>query len=85
MSAELSEVLEFLRDNVPTKSELKEALAPLVTKQELKDGLQELRTDMDSRFNEVDKRFDELEAKLDVREQLRLVERRVIKLEDARH
>ena len=67
MSAELSEVLEFLRDNVPAKSELVE-----------------LRTHIDSRFNEVDQRFDELEAKLDVREQLRLVERRLAKLEDAR-
>jgi hypothetical protein len=58
MQSELQEVLEFMRDNVPTKAEL-------------------------SDFRQhVDARFDEIESRLDYSERIRMIERRLAKLED---
>jgi hypothetical protein len=70
--SDINEVMEFLRDNVPTKEEMTEQITGLHG--ELT-GLRE----------EMNQRFDDLEAKLDVREQLRLLDRRIAKLEDEKH
>ena len=65
--SELTEVMEFLRGNVPTKTELAG----------LKTELAEFR-------QHADTRFDDLENRLDFSERVRLIERRLAKLEDAK-
>jgi hypothetical protein len=69
MSSELQEVLEFMRDNVPTKAELTEFR-------------QDVRGDITSLREHVDSRFDEIESRLDFRERIGKIEQRLAKLED---
>jgi hypothetical protein len=62
-----------------------EKLAPLATKLDVRDGVEELARMVNDGFVRTEQRFDELETRLDVTEQLKTFERKFQKLEEALH
>jgi hypothetical protein len=64
---------------------LTKKLAPLATKQDVRDGVEELARLTSAGFLRTEERFNELETRLDVTEQLQAFERKFQKLEEALH
>ena len=64
---------------------LQEAVAPLATKQDVREAVGELARITSSGFARTEERFDEVEKRLDVRELFEMHERKFKKLEEALH
>ena len=64
---------------------LQEAVAPLATKQDVREAVDELARITSSGFARTEERFDEVEKRLDVRELFEMHERKFKKLEEALH
>ena len=64
---------------------LTEKLAPLATKADVREGVEELARITSSGFARTEQRFDELESRLDVTARLQTFERKFQKLEEALH
>ena len=56
------------------KEILKQELSPLATKQDVREGVEELARITSAGFARTEERFDELETRLDVRERVARVE-----------
>ena len=67
------------------KAPLTAAVAPLATKSDVRDAVEELARITSAGFERMEEGFDELEARLDVTEQLKTFERKFQKLEEALH
>ena len=67
------------------KEILKQELVPLATKQDVREGVEELARITSAGFARTEERFDKLETRLDVTEQLKAFERKFRKLEEALH
>jgi len=72
-------------ENLASKEDLKSAVAKLATKQDIREGLEELAHITSAGFARTEKRFDEIEKHLDVSEQLKIFERKFKQLEEALH
>jgi hypothetical protein len=64
---------------------LTKKLSPLATKQDVREGVEELARLTGAGFLRTEERFNELEMRLDVTEQLQAFERKFKKLEEALH
>jgi hypothetical protein len=64
---------------------LTEKLAPLATKRDVREGVEELARLTSAGFLRTEERFNELETRLDVTEQLQAFERKFQKLEETLH
>ena len=64
---------------------LQEAVAPLATKQDVREAVGELARITSSGFARTEERFDEVEKRLDVHELFEMHERKFKKLEEALH
>jgi hypothetical protein len=64
---------------------LTEKLAPLATKQDVREGVEELARITSAGFAHTEERFDEIGTRLDVTAQLKTFERKFQKLEEALH
>jgi hypothetical protein len=67
------------------KAALKSAVAPLATKSDVRDAVEELARITSAGFARTEERFDELETRLDMRERIKNFERKFQKLEEALH
>jgi len=60
-------------------------LAPLATKQDVREGVEELARITSGGFARTDQRFSEIDQRLDIAEQLREYDRKFHRLEEALH
>ena len=68
-----------------TTADLQKAVAPLATKQDVREGVEELARITNAGFSRTEDRLDEIEQRLDVNEQMKTFERKFQKLEEALH
>jgi len=81
MSELTKEHFEQVVANLASKADL----APLATKQDVREGVEELARITSGGFARTEERFDDLETRLDVTARLKVFERKFEKLEEALH
>ncbi len=79
------ETLDKKLKGLATTSDVQNAVAPLATKQDVREGVEELARITSGGFARTEERFDEIETRLDVSVKLKTFERKFQKLEEALH
>jgi hypothetical protein len=64
---------------------LTQKLAPLATKQDVREGVEELARMTSAGFARTEERFDDIKQRLDYAEQMKMFERKFQNLEEALH
>jgi hypothetical protein len=81
----MSELTKEYFERVVADLATKQDLAPLATKQDVQEGVEELARITSGGFAHTEDRFDELEKRLDITAQLKTFELKFRKLEEAFH
>lgn len=79
------ETLDKKLKGLATTADLQTAVAPLATKQDVREGVEELARITSGGFAHAEERFDDIETRLDVTAKLKVFERKFQKLEEALH